>query len=123
MSSPTPPSDAYLRTAFAAMAWVGWTFEAAMHDPVRRDIVTFIASHWPHRPMENIVSVSRIEQLAQRAALHERSAQRANPYPEHSAAGGLFAKCFEAEKKRQTAHIPRAQSASETTANNPGESA
>lgn len=121
MSSPTQPSDAYLRTAFAAMAWLGWTFEAAMHDPVRSDILTHIASHWPRRPMENIVSVSRIAQLASRAALHDSSASAANPYPEHSAAGTLFAKCFDAEKKRLEAEAARAQSATESIATTTGE--
>lgn len=113
---PPAPQTAQLRTAFTAMHWVGWTFEAALADPVRRDIITHIASHWHRRPMENIVSVSRIEQLAQRAALHAHSARHVNPYPEHSAAGGLFTRCFDAEQKRLKSHATPAQAATETIA-------
>lgn len=31
----TPPTTAQLQAAFEAFAWVGWTFEAALADPLR----------------------------------------------------------------------------------------
>lgn len=90
----------YERPAFDALHWPGHTFEAAMSDPARRDIIEFIATRWPQKPMENIVPISRICQLATGAARTHSTAREANPYPEHSAAGGLYAQCFELEKAR-----------------------
>lgn len=34
-----PVTDEHRRAAFAAMGWPGWTYEAAMADPVRGRIV------------------------------------------------------------------------------------
>lgn len=34
-----PLNQEQLRAAFEAMAWTGWTFEAAMADPIRRRVV------------------------------------------------------------------------------------
>ena len=118
---PTPsqryPIDTgvYRRLAFDALAWVGITFEAAMADPTRREIIEHIATRWPQK-MENIVPISRIEQLAQRAAAHYVSARDANPYPDNSAAGGLFVKCFHAKQKILAAQVMQAQAAIETIA-------
>lgn len=118
MPSPAKPlafdPDVYLRPAFEALNWQGLAFEAAMQDPARRDIITFIATRWPQRPMENIVSVSRIDWLATDAATRCRTAHEANPYPEHSAAGQLFAKCFDAAQKRLSAQVPRVCAATES---------
>ena len=90
----------YVRLAFEAIDWPHLTFEAAMKDTVRRDILEFIATHWPQRPMTNIVSISRIDLLATDAARRGDHARSANPYPEHSAPGQLWLKCFAAEQAR-----------------------
>lgn len=34
-----PVTDAHLRAAFELMAWTGWTFEAAMADPIRSRVL------------------------------------------------------------------------------------
>lgn len=34
-----PVTNDHLRAAFEAMAWPGWTFEAAMADPIRARVV------------------------------------------------------------------------------------
>ncbi len=107
---PSPP-DTQLRVAFTAMHWVGWTFEAAMADPLRRGILAHKASHCHRRAMETIVFVSRIELLASRAAGYAKSAADANPYPPQSAAWRLFAKCFDAELKRRQTLTQPAQAA------------
>ena len=112
-----PPQRLRQHLAFEALCWPGLTFDAAMHDPVRRDIIELIAIRWPQRPMENIVSISRISWLATDAAQRHRSARDANPYTEHSAAGGLFTKCFDLERKRLLVHAAAAQAAIETVAN------
>ena len=41
MARPIKPE--YLQAAFQAMAWEGWTFEAAMADPTRKAIVSWRA--------------------------------------------------------------------------------
>lgn len=117
----TTHTAAYQRMAFAALHWVGWTFEAAMADPTRREITEFIATRWPKRNMETIVPISKIERLARLAATQHGSVREANPYPEHSAAGGLFARCFAAEKNKHTSPATRAQAAIETVATHAGE--
>ena len=106
----------YLRKAFEALNWPDVTFHDAMRCPARGNIIELIAIRWPQRPMENIVSISRISWLATDAAQRHRSARDANPYTEHSAAGGLFIKCFDLEKKRLLAHAVAAQAAVETVA-------
>lgn len=106
----------YERLAFDCLCWPGLSFEAAMHCPVRRDIIELIATRWPHRPMENIVSISRISWLATDAAQRHRTPREPNPYPEHSAAGQLFAKCFNLEQKRLSAQATQAQAATESIA-------
>ena len=115
-TSPSHSPDQRQRLAFEALYWAGLTFDAAMHDPARRDTIEFIATRWPERPMENIVSISRISWLATDAAQRHHSARDANPYTEHSAAGGLFIKCFYLEKKRLAALSTPAQAAIETVA-------
>ena len=50
--------------------------------------------------MENIVSISKIDLLATDAARRGDNAHSANPYPEHSAPGQLWLKCFAAEQAR-----------------------
>ena len=104
------------RLAFIALNWQGLRFEVAMQCPVRRGTIEFIATHWPKRPMEHIVSISRVDWLATDAAQRHTTAQSANPYTEHSAAGGLFIKCFNAEKTRM-AQAAQAQTAIENIAN------
>lgn len=111
----------YQRPAFDCLCWADMTFEAALLDPARRDIIEFIAIHWPHRPMENIASISRISWLATDAAQRHRSARDANPYTDHSAAGQLFAKCFRLEQKRLLALASRAQPAIDSVAATEGE--
>lgn len=108
---------AYLRPAFDALNWPDLAFDAAMRCPMRRDIIELIATCWPAKPMENIVSISRINWLAIDAAQRCRTAREALPYSEHSAAGQLFAKCFDLEKKRLSALALPAQSATENVAN------
>lgn len=113
----TPPAfnpALYLRPAFECLHWPSHTFDAAMQDPARRAIIEFIATCWPQRPMENVVPISRICQLATGAARHHATAREANPYPEHSAAGGLYAQCFDLEKARMTAAAAATQPAGET---------
>lgn len=34
-----PVTDAHRRAAFCAMRWVGWTFDAAVADPVRARVI------------------------------------------------------------------------------------
>lgn len=106
----------YLRVAFEALHWPGPTFEAAMHDPARCEIIELIATRWPEKRMENIVSISKINWLATDAAARHRTAREANPYPEHSVPGELFVKCFNLEQKRLLAHTLQAQVATETIA-------
>ena len=106
----------YLRPAFQALNWPGMEFKDSMFDPARFEIIEFIATHWPKRPMEHIVSISRVDWLATDAAQRHTTAQSANPYTEHSAAGGLFIKCFNAEKTR-IAQAAQAQAAIENIAN------
>lgn len=89
----------YRPIAFAALGWPG-SFEAAMQDTARRDILDHIATHWPRKPMDNIVSISRIDLLASNAAKRGATARSDNPYPEHSAPGQLWLKCFSAERDR-----------------------
>lgn len=119
MSSPAPrppiPSSSRQRLAFEALYWVGWTFEAAMNDGTRREIIELIATRWP-KSMENIIPIRRIEQLAHKAAGQYASARDANPYPDSSAAGGLFVKCFEAEQNRRKALSQQDPSAIQTAA-------
>lgn len=103
------------RLAFDALYWVGWTFEAAMNDRTRREIIELIATRWP-KSMENIISIRRIEQLAHKAAGQYASARDANPYPDSSAAGCLFVKCFEAEQNLHKALAQQQQPAIKTTA-------
>lgn len=38
-------TEAHRRAAFLAMAWLGWTYEQAMTDPVRSRLVAARASH------------------------------------------------------------------------------
>ena len=38
--APPPVTEAHLRAAFAAMAWLGWSYEQAMADTVRSRLVT-----------------------------------------------------------------------------------
>jgi hypothetical protein len=115
MPAVTHNPDAYQRIAFDALHWVGWTFEAAMQDSTRREIIKYIAIRWP-KTMDNVIPISRIEKLAHQAAgLHDTAGQ-ANPYPEHSAAGGLFARCFDAEKNRRKVLAAKAHAAIETVA-------
>ena len=106
----------YLRVAFEALHWPATTFEAAMHCIARRDIIELIATQWPQRPMENMVSISKINLQASVAAAHYRTAQSANPYPEQSAPGLLFAKCFHLEQKRMLAPASPVHAATETIA-------
>lgn len=106
----------YQPIAFVALGWPG-TFEAAMQCTARRDILEHIATWWPKRPMENIVSISRIDLLATNAARRGDTLRSANPYPEHSAPGQLFAKCFDLEQKRLSALALKDQEATETIAN------
>lgn len=40
---PRPLSTEHLQAAFEAMAWIGWTFEAAMADPARKAVVSWRA--------------------------------------------------------------------------------
>jgi len=37
--APPPVTEAHLRAAFAAMAWLGWSYEQAMADTVRSRLV------------------------------------------------------------------------------------
>lgn len=104
----------YQRLAFECLCWAGLTFDAALLDPGRRDIIDHIATHWPHRPMDNIVSISRISYLATDAARRHSTLRDANPYPDHSAPGQLFAKCFDLEQKHLLAQASRAQVATES---------
>lgn len=90
---------AYLRIAFDALCWAGWTFDAAMCDAKRRQIIEFIANHYPQK-METIVPIARIEQLAHKAALHHPRASDAQPYPAQTSAGKLFVLFFDVEQKR-----------------------
>lgn len=106
----------YQRVAFTCLCWAGLTFEAALFDAGRRDIIDHIATHWPHRPMENIVSISRISYLATDAARRRCTLRDVNPYPEHSAPGQLFAKCFHLEQKHLLAQATRARTAIESVA-------
>ena len=92
----------YLHTAFVALHWPHLTFEAAMHDTARADIIKFIATHWPQRPMHHIVSVSKIDLMATDAARRGASARGTNPYSDHSPPGQLWLKCFAAEQTRLT---------------------
>ena len=110
----------YQRLAFDCLCWTGVTFEAALLDPGRRGVIDHIATHWPHKPMENIASISRISQLATGAAQRHRSARDANPYTDHSAAGQLFARCFDLEQKRLLALAPQAPPATESVATHEG---
>ena len=91
---------AYLRTAFVALHWPHLAFEAAMQDAARREIIEHIATWWPQRPMENIVSISRIDMQATDAARRGATACSAIPYPDHTPAGQLWLKCFAAEQQR-----------------------
>lgn len=90
---------AYLRIAFDALNWTGCTFEAAMQQPTRRQIIEFIANYYPQK-METIVLIGRIEQLANKAALHHPRASDAQPYPAHTSAAKLFVLFFDVEQKR-----------------------
>ncbi|NQW92673.1 MAG: hypothetical protein HQ446_01305 [Polaromonas sp.] len=90
----------YWRSAFTALHWPSITFDAAMQCPARRDIIEFIATWWPQRPMCNIVSISRIDLLATDAAQRGDTAHSANPYPSHTPPGQLWLKCFAAEQAR-----------------------
>ena len=89
----------YQPIAFAALGWPG-SFAAAMQDALRRDILEHIAIHWPQKPMDNIVSISRIDLLACQAAARGDKLPGANPYPDHGAPGQLFIKCFAAALQR-----------------------
>ena len=106
----------YLRTAFDCLCWAGVTFDAALLDPERRSVIDHIAIHWPHRIMENIVSISRISYLATDAAQRGCKLHEINPYPGHSVPGQLFAKCFELEQNRLLTQASRAQPATESVA-------
>lgn len=108
---------AYLHAAFTALHWPGLTFEAAMQCTARRAILDLIATRWPEKRMENIVLISRIDLLATNAARRGDALRSANPYPEHSAPGQLFAKCFDLEQKRLSALALKAQEATKTIAN------
>ena len=66
--------------------------------------------------METIVPISRIERLALEAAARPGSAEKANPYPAHSAAGKLFLLIFEIQQNRIKALVMPAQAAIETVA-------
>lgn len=60
-----PITDAHLRAAFVRVALKGWTFDAAMADPVRRHVIVACAhairtTEWERTQKRTVVPVKRV---------------------------------------------------------------
>jgi hypothetical protein len=58
-------TDAHRKAAFCAMRWAGWTFDAAMADPVRAKVIECRAHHirtaeWVATAQRTVVPVTRV---------------------------------------------------------------
>ena len=75
------------------------------HNPATYRPIAFAALGWPG------TLEAAMQDTARRYTLRS-----ANPYPDHSAPGQLFAKCFGLEQKRLSAQAIQAQAAIQTIA-------
>lgn len=80
-----PVTDAHRRAAFCAMRWAGWTFDAAMADPVRGRVIECRAhairtSEWLQTHVRSAQLVRRCQPGADGRALRWATQVAPGPY-------------------------------------------